>query len=759
MGTSALVMSGGSLQASTTLSGVANNYSLTVPSTMNGTNSFTMSGTGNLNANVLTVANTAGTITLSGIVSGSGGITMNGTGGTLVLSAANTYTGATTITAGILRAGIANAVPSSSAVTLANTSGATFDLNNFNQSIGTLSGGGASGGNITLGSATLTVNQSVDNAYAGVISGSGGNLTKAGAAVLTLSGANTYTGTTTVTAGTLVFSGASNASSVINNSIFNIAGASSSSGTITNNGTMNVNAVLTTTNNISTSNILNFNAHILMSSGKTLTNTGSVHVSGNRSLSAGNFTSSNMQYFTITDGSVYDSLTTSGSVNVNNDTINITSNFIGAPNVPYTWPILSGTSISHTNTTVNLPADSLFNDWSHNNFAGNQLIVSNINSNFSGLANPGINTIIATVLDDMARDITNSGQQALIDAFGAYTNSDDYNYGLQQLVPNINAVAPKIAVSNYTYKLIETRFQAAPQGFVDIEDSLLSGVASGAICPDTTFWMAGFGGAVNQQTTSDTLGYRATALGTMLGLDKQLANDDIYGFGFAFSNTEVTETLNTTSENRMLGYHALVYGTNYFYGNNFFEWMLTAVKNQNKGGRQIFINTSDFSTNAYFNSWMGGGRINLGKNIDFANFRLSQVNTVQYSYLYQSAYNEAYSPAALHVSEIEDNMLTIGSGARVVWHPDPNAWLYIIPAMHGLLTYDVISSAQAVNASFIVGSNNFTIIQSPARVAARLGLDLTAEICYRLDLQVSYDLELRSKYIDNSAQLKLLYSF
>ena len=41
----------------------------------------------------------------------------------------------------------------------------------------------------------------------GVISGSGGSFTTNGAATLTLSGANTYTGTTTVAQGTLVLSG------------------------------------------------------------------------------------------------------------------------------------------------------------------------------------------------------------------------------------------------------------------------------------------------------------------------------------------------------------------------------------------------------------------------------------------------------------------------------------------------------------------------------------------------------------------------
>ena len=55
---------------------------------------------------------------------------------------------------------------------------------------------------MVLNGNTLTVNETVARTYAGVISGSGG-LIKQGAAALTLSGANTYSGTTTISAGTL----------------------------------------------------------------------------------------------------------------------------------------------------------------------------------------------------------------------------------------------------------------------------------------------------------------------------------------------------------------------------------------------------------------------------------------------------------------------------------------------------------------------------------------------------------------------------
>ena len=163
-----------------------------------------------LGAKLLTLsAGTGITSSISGIVSGTGGITMAGSG-QWTLSGANTYTGATTVNAGTLKAGVASVANTSgafgrnSAVTLANTAGATLDLNNFNTQIGSLTGGGTTGGNVTLGTATLTVggDNTSPAAYAGVISGTGG-LTKTGTGTLSLSGTNTYTGATTVSQGTV----------------------------------------------------------------------------------------------------------------------------------------------------------------------------------------------------------------------------------------------------------------------------------------------------------------------------------------------------------------------------------------------------------------------------------------------------------------------------------------------------------------------------------------------------------------------------
>jgi autotransporter-associated beta strand protein len=141
----------------------------------------------------------ANTLTLSGAIGNGNGLTGALTkigSGTLILSGTSSYTGTTNVNGGILQAGAANALAPASAFTIA--SGATLNLNNFNETIGSLAGAGSA----TLGTGALTLSNA-SGTFSGVISGIGGTLVQT-AGTETLTGANTYTGGTKLNGGTLI---------------------------------------------------------------------------------------------------------------------------------------------------------------------------------------------------------------------------------------------------------------------------------------------------------------------------------------------------------------------------------------------------------------------------------------------------------------------------------------------------------------------------------------------------------------------------
>ena len=149
---------------------------------------------------------TTGDITLNGVISGAFALTKVGTG-SLNLNGANTYTCGTTISAGNIKLGTNTALGTGAATV---STGATLDLNGTTISkVLTLSGtltntsttSATNSAAITLTTAAI-VNTNNSITLSGIISSSG-TLTKTGIGILTLSGANTNTGLTTITTGIL----------------------------------------------------------------------------------------------------------------------------------------------------------------------------------------------------------------------------------------------------------------------------------------------------------------------------------------------------------------------------------------------------------------------------------------------------------------------------------------------------------------------------------------------------------------------------
>jgi autotransporter-associated beta strand protein len=201
-------------------SGVADNGVFNIAATNAGAHIQSLSGSGSvlLGAQTLTLTNAAGAF--AGTVSGSGAVTVSG--GVQQFSGANAYAGATTIgTGGTL------ALAGSGSIA---TSGGVADDGVFNiaatdhgAAIRTLSGSGS----VVLGCKDLTLTHA-SGSFAGTIDGGCGGVNVAGGTEV-LSGANRYTGATTIGAdAALALSGSGSialSSGVADNGSLSIAAA------------------------------------------------------------------------------------------------------------------------------------------------------------------------------------------------------------------------------------------------------------------------------------------------------------------------------------------------------------------------------------------------------------------------------------------------------------------------------------------------------------------------------------------------------
>jgi len=254
---------------------------------LNANNTFT--GTVNVNAGTLKLGNgsNAGTVsgdiavasgailqfdrvvtggyTVANNISGAGSVTKSNGSGQLTLSGTNTYTGGTSITSGALFVAGNNSLGSGTLTmsqatrfgssdnttrTIANLVNISAVGNGQNVTFGAGSGATSGLGDLVFtstgssaapsGSGTITIHNATTVTFNQAFTG-GGRINKLGTGVLVLAGTNTYSGGTTVSAGSLLVNGVLSGAGAIT---VNSAGTFGGSGTIASASTANAGSFL-----------------------------------------------------------------------------------------------------------------------------------------------------------------------------------------------------------------------------------------------------------------------------------------------------------------------------------------------------------------------------------------------------------------------------------------------------------------------------------------------------------------------------------
>ncbi|SNT18069.1 MULTISPECIES: autotransporter-associated beta strand repeat-containing protein, partial [unclassified Azospirillum] len=249
-------------------------------------------GTVALGGSLLTFGGDDTSTTFSGTITGATGGSIKKLGtGTFTLSGTNSYVGGTDLAAGTIVAGTVGALGSGG---ISFSAGTTLDL----------AASGTFANYIDLAAnATITVGTGIGATLSNTVDGSG-NLTKTGAGTLTLSGTNSYTGTTTVSAGTLNVTEALNGSGAVGvDSGATLAGTGSITGAVTvNSGGTLAPGLADTNNGVGT---LTLNGGLTIASGGTL----AVDIAG------------------ATAGTGYDQVVVNGTVDVTNAVISATLSY------------------------------------------------------------------------------------------------------------------------------------------------------------------------------------------------------------------------------------------------------------------------------------------------------------------------------------------------------------------------------------------------------------------------------------------------
>jgi autotransporter-associated beta strand protein len=673
-----------------------------------GNGGTTGSITGDVLDNGVLAFNRSDSVTFGGVISGIGSVTQKGTG-TTILTGNSTYAGGTTISAGALQLG----------------NGGTT---------------GSIAGNV-LDNGVLVFNRSDSVTFGGVISGTG-RLIQQGTGVLTLPGANSYTGTTTVNSGTLIVDGSIASRQTFVNAGGLLGGQGTIGGDLINNGIvgqLNSPGTLTVTGNyiqtaggtlrigvgglaIGQHDLLAVNGHV------TLGGTLQIVSLGGFSLQPGN-----QLVFIIANNGVSGTFAT----------------------------VVTGTIVQ--GIVISLP---------------NAVLLEGKQGSFVTIPRLTPNQLaVAKMLDSAAGDPRAAALFAFLNSQPLANLSHDLALIAPTGMTSINATAVSLGnvqISNLEQRLANVR--GGSTGFSSAGFAISGGAASfgegfaGVSGPEGKsgppvfaptpgnrwgVFLTGLGEFTNVDSTSNAPGYDVNTGGFTLGVDYRVTPNFAIGLTAGYAHTSLG--LNSPGGNidvnaGKIGMYATVFGNGFY--------LDTAVSGGPSGyttRRTALQGTANGSTD--------GGDLDVlvavGYDWKKGNLTIGPTASFQYGYVGLNSFTETGSLAPMKFPDqnTESERTAFGAKASYEWKI---GHITAIPEVSVAWQHEFGDTAYSVVASLASGAgNSFTVLGPPiGRDSVLVGAGATFILNERVSTYIYYDGEFaRTNYLSNNVSGGVRISF
>ncbi|WP_432798684.1 autotransporter-associated beta strand repeat-containing protein [Poriferisphaera sp. WC338] len=693
--------------------------------------------------NTLTVSG-SNDLAINGVISSDGSLTKSGTG-TLTLSGTNTFSGGTNISAGTLIASGGNALSDSGSVTFADISGATLQLGS-NETIGSLSGGGSTGGEVSLQSNTLTVGDTNDTTFAGVLSGSGG-LTKEGSGTLTLSNSNnTYTGDTTVNAGTLIINGTMASANVNVASGATLGGVMNFAGNFINSGTMspgNSPGTMFVGGDLTLNSTSIYDMEIASTAGPGTGNdfidvTGTAAIDGTLNvIGLGGYSPVNGDTFTILDadggvsGTFATILDNFGSFNIE-ATYNANDIIIELIEVPFTDVVTARNLFSAAEAFARIAGDSPTGDMA--------TVITQLQSLTDAELVVAFEQIVPNYLVPQA-EATFKGIDVQNNNFNGRLN--ELRNGLPKLWSNnLNINTPDNASINDSADP-EFAMMLAMQAQETLEQQQETARFTGAEKDIWGAWVNGFGTFGDYDSTSSQAGYNFNTGGVTFGFDYRVLDTLAAGAFVGYSNTGVTvdNGQGTNSFNSInTGMYMTWFNEQGFYASGLFGGGVNFYENNRRIRFGTVDRVAESDPTGFYLQTLATGGYEFKK----GNWGFGPQLALQWVNLQIGSHSETGADSLnLDVGAFNGNSFVSRLGFRATYEYDTPAMLFV-PELVGFWEHEYLNPINAVDVGVPAGGESFSYTGiGPGRDSGLIGVNLVgisheAPVSFTLQYNVEF---------------------
>ncbi len=702
--------------------------------TIAGTNNLTISSTGlvtgiNINSGaglttisskltlgnlsqIITVNNASGLL-ISGVVGGSNGLFKAGTG-TLVLTAAETYTGSTVVSGGTLQIGdgltMGTSIASSSSVFVSDVGSSILAIN--------LASGETFGNSVVNNGQIRWIQQGTNTqASTSVFSGVGSmSITAPGTTILL--GSNTFSGGTTI------------------NTPGDVRVGNLSSATSSAFGT----GVLT----INDGNIDTYNSQVL-----NITTGGYVQTGGEISLHLQGASPGTYTRFDVTGTSTL----SGGTVFVYDDTGTYVpqGSWLGSPagdkqNIIHTTGGLSGQFAS------NDPYSRIYNSAFNQNFFyhhGDTLLYPTITYDSS---NAYVNWV-----QDSFRSVPGltRNQNAVGGVLDGYQNENPSTSGslvtyldgqnIADLPAMYDLIAPdeltaifqmgfaasELQNSNIERHLDQVRQAGGPPAEYtpasrDSKGGLIEPTMMTREGPLWSFFFEGSGGSASVDSTANASGYDFNSQGFTLGADRRVGDHFAVGFLGGYSNSDASLVNGGSID--VETYRGAVYAT--VFGNGFFaDALLGAGYNSYDTKRASIFGYANGSSEG----WELDALINTGYDFHRGNWTFTPNASLAYTQVNLNSFTETGSLSSLSYPDQSQDSLRTELGAKISYAAVVNG-MKITPQLRIAWQHEFLDSTQSIDSRFATGTSPLFSVDGPrigrdrAVISAGLGIQFTPSV-------------------------------